>query len=228
MSESFRRRSVRSSQTLSERFQAARRLRGKSLEEVARDIDIQVSYLRWIEEGQFDRLPAGVYARGFVKRYAQAMRLPEEEMLELYDHERGVTTHLRKARGEEEEEVAPVSTKKTTFLFSPRVIRLSVIGILLLVVFGYFLLQFRSLSAPPSLVVEAPSEDQTIEATQFTVRGRVEEGSRLLLNGSDVRVGADGIFSVDVPLEKGENHLRFVATSPVQKETVLERTLFVP
>ncbi|MCA9375684.1 MAG: helix-turn-helix domain-containing protein [Candidatus Doudnabacteria bacterium] len=228
MPQVFSSREVRSSQTLSERLQAARRLRGVSLEDVARETGVQARYLEWIEEARFDLLPAGVYTKGFLSRYARAMNLPEDEILALYDHERGVDTNIRKARGEEFPEVKPISAQRTRFLLSPRTLRLSIALLLVVALAGYLVFQFRALSTPPILRVDSPASDMTIEATTFEVQGVVEEGSRLLLNGSDVRVGADGAFVVEVPLEPGENHLRFVATSPVGKETVLERTVVVP
>ncbi len=221
-------RKVRSHQTLSERLQAARRLRGIETYQVASAIGVQERYLRWLEEGRFDLLPATVYSRGFLKRYAEHLHLPVDEILALYDHERGVDHHIRKARGEETLEVKPVQAKRTRFLLSPKTIRLALIGLVLLLLIAYVVFQFRSLSAPPELSLGSPTADVTVDASTFTVSGTVEEGSRLLLNGSEVRVAADGIFSVEVPLVPGENRLRFVATSPVGKETRLERTIVVP
>jgi cytoskeleton protein RodZ len=53
--------------------------RGLELQEVAREIKIRPKLLEYIEEEQFDRLPGGVFAKSFVKQYAEVLGLDGEE-----------------------------------------------------------------------------------------------------------------------------------------------------
>ena len=225
----FSERKIRSLQTLSERLQAARKLRGLSLADVASETGVQERYLQAIEENRFDELPAAVYSRGFVTRYAEEMNLPSEEIMAMYDHERGIDTHLRHARGERSPaETRPIQAKKTKFFFSPKMIRIGIAVVAVSALVVYLIVQFRALSAAPTLVVTDPEGDVTVDASSYTVVGTVEQGSRVLLNGSEVRVSANGTFEEEVPLEPGQNSLRFVATNAVEKTTVLERMIIVP
>jgi cytoskeleton protein RodZ len=54
--------------------------RGLDLEEVSRDTKISVRFLEYIEAEQFDKLPGGVFTKSFVRQYARALGLDEEEI----------------------------------------------------------------------------------------------------------------------------------------------------
>lgn len=55
--------------------------KGLSLTEISRQTRIGVGYLRKIEEGQFQALPTGFYARAFVRAYAEAIGVDADVVL---------------------------------------------------------------------------------------------------------------------------------------------------
>ena len=57
--------------TLGEKLKKLRSERRISLGDVSRNTKIQIKYLEFIEEGAYDKLPADVYAKGFLKSYAE-------------------------------------------------------------------------------------------------------------------------------------------------------------
>jgi cytoskeletal protein RodZ len=62
----------------------AREHRGLSLDEVATKTRVQRRYLQALEEGTVDKLPEPVYARGFLKRYADFLNLDSAGIAERY------------------------------------------------------------------------------------------------------------------------------------------------
>jgi cytoskeleton protein RodZ len=77
---------------LGERFRQAREALGISITEASTATRILPRYLQAIEAGDVASLPGDVYARGFVRNYAQLLGLPAEEMVALYRQERGEPT----------------------------------------------------------------------------------------------------------------------------------------
>ncbi|CAA9281980.1 MAG: hypothetical protein AVDCRST_MAG26-3440 [uncultured Chloroflexia bacterium] len=77
---------------LGERFREAREARGISITEASTATRILPRYLQAIEAGEVNNLPGDVYARGFIRNYAQLLGLPAEEMIGLYRQERGEPT----------------------------------------------------------------------------------------------------------------------------------------
>ncbi len=69
---------------LGERLRNAREARGLSLTAAATQTRIRAAYLQALEEERFDRLPGGVYARGYLRTYARALGLDPDELLAAY------------------------------------------------------------------------------------------------------------------------------------------------
>ena len=57
-----------------------REAKGLSIEELASRFKLSVSTVRGIEAGSLDHMPHAVYARGFVRAYAQAVDVPLEDL----------------------------------------------------------------------------------------------------------------------------------------------------
>lgn len=74
---------------LGERLRTARESQGISLSQAAAETRILQRYLVALEEGDFANLPGDVYARGFIRNYAQLLDLSAEELIELYRSDRG-------------------------------------------------------------------------------------------------------------------------------------------
>ena len=58
--------------------------RGVELEEISSVTKINETYLRYIEENRYVDLPPGVYVRGFLRQYAQTLRLDARRVADSY------------------------------------------------------------------------------------------------------------------------------------------------
>lgn len=67
-----------------EHLRREREMRGVSLDEIASATRIQVRFLEAIEREQWDKLPGGVFNRGFVRSVAKYLGLDEEAILGEY------------------------------------------------------------------------------------------------------------------------------------------------
>jgi len=76
---------------LGERLRAAREAQGIPVSQAAADTRILPRYIIALEDNDFQHLPGDVYARGFLRNYANYLNIPAEELIELYRVERGTT-----------------------------------------------------------------------------------------------------------------------------------------
>jgi len=76
--------------TVGERLREARESRGLTLEQVEAQLRIRRGFLAAMEEDRFQELPAGAYARGFVRSYAKFLGLPPEDILADYQYQGGM------------------------------------------------------------------------------------------------------------------------------------------
>lgn len=80
---------------LGERLRQARESQGITLAEAAAETRIRQQSLVALEEGQYNRLPNDVVARGFIRNYAHFLGLPPDELIDLYRIEQGSTTQIQ-------------------------------------------------------------------------------------------------------------------------------------
>lgn len=61
-----------------------RRNRGLSLEKISQNTKISTRSLQAIEEGDFKKLPGGIYNTSYIRQYARAIEFDESELLAYY------------------------------------------------------------------------------------------------------------------------------------------------
>src|SRR6202795_4973386 len=72
-----------------ERLKRERELREVSLDELTKSTRISQRFLEALENEQWEKLPGGVFGRGFVRSIARYLGLDEESLLGEYDLARG-------------------------------------------------------------------------------------------------------------------------------------------
>lgn len=71
-----------------------RHKRGVSLRDISASTKIGINYLQAIEDGEFEKLPGGVFATSYLRQYAQAIDYDEEELLGYYRRAMGIEARL--------------------------------------------------------------------------------------------------------------------------------------
>ncbi|AZR72437.1 hypothetical protein BBF96_02930 [Anoxybacter fermentans] len=66
---------------IGQKLREAREEKGLSLKDISEKTRIRTIYLKAIEEGNFDKIPGIIYAKGFIKAYAQVVGLDPIELL---------------------------------------------------------------------------------------------------------------------------------------------------
>jgi cytoskeletal protein RodZ len=61
-----------------------RQSRGISLESIATSTRLSIRQLAAIEEGEFNRLPGGIYNTSYIRQYARAIGFDESNLLSYY------------------------------------------------------------------------------------------------------------------------------------------------
>src|SRR5882724_12078671 len=64
-----------------------RRNRGISLEQISESTKISIRSLEAIEQGEFRKLPGGIYNTSYIRQYARAIDYDEASLLAVYHRE---------------------------------------------------------------------------------------------------------------------------------------------
>ena len=227
MNDGFTRKKVESL-TLGEKLRKLRTEFRMSLQDVSKVTRIQVKYLESLESGQYEKLPADVYVRGFLRSYARYLNIDEQALVKLYERERNIQENLGR---DTHAHTVQSSFAPLSFVITSRSLAL---GVIFLVVFGaffYLYQEFRSFAAEPQLTLLEPNNGVVVESQEVTVRGKTDKGAQVTLNDQTVFVDSDGTFSDTLPVRTGMNTIVIRTVNRFEKEKVVTLSVesrFVP
>ena len=144
----------RANETLGSFLKRHRQSLGKDLDEIAEKTRIHASTLRAIEEDNPKALPAEVFARGFVKNYAQYLGLDPSEALAWYIEQNSGEARPTEKINVQEVLAGEAMAEVQTFPLGRFIVFFIVVGLLFLA--GYLVLSFLNSSAPP---VDIPTKE---------------------------------------------------------------------
>ena len=174
--------------TIGEVLRLARISQGLSLEELQRKTDIQLDLLEALETDNFDKLPNLFYTRSFLRKYAWAVELDENIILEAYDSGSMITYEEVDVDEIELSGRRRSNRKKQSFLplFYFLLFSLSIIAFVSYYVWNYIQTQPINTSEASYSVVTTTTSDSTTEVTsnnQSTTETSVAETSAVTISG---------------------------------------------
>jgi len=181
-------------------------------------------YIKKIEAGEWFDLPPGVYAKGFLKKYAKAVGLDENEAAQRYDLE--IEKLKRKSSRPLGDNALGRYLKKKFFaisFFKRASLRTIVFCAAIVFILAYIGWQFNVVLKKPNLSVSRPTEDIAVSESKFLIEGKVSTGGSLTINNEPVYAEGDGSFKKEIELIYGLNVLEIKAISRFGKETKIIR-----
>jgi len=210
---------------LGDQMRAQRERMGLTLEQAAEDTRIREKFIKALENGDYNSLPGAVYTKGFLRNYAEYLGLEPDELVAIYQQERGIPEPPRSF-----EPMRPIMRRNlilTPAILVPVLVLLGVSGFL-----GYLYYQFTTFAVPPRIEVFDPPDDSVTQTGEYTIRGRTVPDARITIRVfpgpetlADLRPSADGSFTVKVPLKPGSNHIEVQVLDATGKVNQLARTL---
>jgi len=201
--------------TLGERMQKIRNERRLSLADVSRSTKIQIKYLEYLENGNYQKLPADVYVRGFLRSYAAFMGMNEKKLIKQYEREKGIEKNIKK-ESYEEKTAEPV--KFSSIVITPKMAVIMLVILMAFASFWYLYREVDSFISTPRLVVLKPSDGAAIEGNSVHVNGVAEKDALVFINDQRVMVSENGEFGEDVGLKPGLNTITVKARNKFDKE----------
>ncbi len=203
-------------QTLGEKLKNARGSMKMALWQASRKTKIPVNYLKYLESGKYNELPADVYITAYLKKYAEVLKLDINQVLEQFEADKGIT-----------ESKKPFHFLKRPLLVTPKRLSLVVAILVIGLIFGYFWHQINYLINPPSVKITQPIPDFATQDKSVEISGQTESDVYLTVNGKEIYVDSRGNFSSILSLESGLNILRIEARDRFGKTTTVIRRIMV-
>lgn len=204
-------------EALAHEFKAARAARGLTLERAARAAQIGKKYIKAIEEGRLDDLPAGVYRRNFIKEYADFLGYDSRELLENFPE----------AHSEKERDIFSHPVAKTKAISMPKIFRVAAIAGVVIVCLFYLQNRFNNVVSPPNLNISNPAGDFKTSERQINIIGTSDPETQVTINDNLVILDNIGNFSKEINLREGINTITITAKKKFGPEKKIVKQILV-
>lgn len=205
--------------SLGDLLRRARSEKGLTYDEAARRLNIRKEYLAAIEADNYSLLPAGLYSKNFVKKYALYLGVDSRTIklsLNSWDAETG-----------KNDPFSQKILKRINFLVFPKIFRNILIGGAVLSCFLYLTFYFKKIVTPPSLSLLQPNRNLMVKDSSILVTGKTENEAEIRINGELILNNNNGEFSQLIKLKKGVNTLEVSAKKKYSRENVINRQILV-
>ncbi len=208
-------------EAISEQLKLARQAKGLRLDDIARVLNINSKYLQYLEQNGFNRLPAGVYGKNFLKEYAAFLDLDHNEIIRIYEKEMLGGNKIK------ENIFSTQIVKNFHFFTLPKLIKGAIVSGVIIVCFAYLGYRLEKITAPPILILNTPQQDIITEEKTINISGLTEAETHIIINGELALSDSEGNFSREVDLRNGLNLITIVAKKKHGKENVITRQILV-
>lgn len=202
-----------------EKLRQERLFKNLKIETVAKKLGIRADYLTALEEGRYDSLPAGLYGKNFLRKYAKFLKLDPRGFLS--DQQEKIYNNFS------DNPFSQPIIKKSRFLIFPKIIRNTLISLAVLICFLYLIFYFKKISMAPELSVTQPPRNMVINEASLTVVGQSEKEAEIRINGELVLNNNDGAFSQTINLKRGLNNIVIKAKKKYSQEQIITRQILV-
>lgn len=202
---SFIAKKLTAAKALPEILREEREKAGLTLEDLSLKIQVSLKYLKHLENGDYDLLPGEVYALEFLKKLAKHWHLNEKAVQHIYRQEKNAQL------------VLPAFKPKKKFhaaahWLSPRLIKQSVVGLVLLLLVSYLGWEIQNIYSKPALTIISPQSETVTTGSYLAITGQTEPETTITINQQEILAGPDGSFNQTVDLTVGLNVFKISAS----------------
>lgn len=194
-------------------------IKGFNLEKVLLATEIPKHSLEAILKGEWQKLPAAPYARGYFKKLEEILELQPDVLWNHYREETEIKTSGSEDRLPENR--FAINAKSRKWIWPILIIVVALI---------YFGFNFSRLLGRPEINISNPLSASAIATVPtFTFTGEINPKDKLFINQEEIYVDKSGKFQEDYKLQPGLNTFEFVAKRFLGKETqVIKQIIYQP
>lgn len=186
--------------SVAEQLRITRNKLGVSIADAALATKVSSKYLEALEDGQYHKLPEGIYSLNFLREYGQYLGLDYQKLQTSFLEEKKVLF----SRDHKNLFASQIVATKNLIVM-PHLIRNIIWGVVLLSAFVYIVWLMNNIFRAPTLVLITPGDNFVTSQEAVLVSGKTDPETEITINAEAVMVTRDGDFSQTVNLNQGVN-----------------------
>lgn len=223
MTEDFIENKIKNSENLiGDRLRNRRIEKNLELEEVAKETKININYLKAIEEGDFEKLPKGVYGKNFISEYAIFLGINPQKIIDLYKSE-----FQEENKSQQDKLFVKKASRAHYFIAIPKIIKNILVVLAVFVCIAYLGYYINNIISPPEIEFHNLKSDRTIKEHSVVIKGKTDPEAELLINDNMVLLDDKGNFSKKINLKEGLNVVSVSVKKKYSRENIIKRNIIV-
>ncbi len=193
-----------------------------TLEFLAKKTKIKAEYLEYLENNQFDKLPASPFIKGYIKTYARIFGFEYKPIIAVLrrDYKEG-----NKGQLVPRDFLKPVIRERATW--NPITASAMIIGGVFLTLVMFVIYKWYVFNKPPFIEISSPTDNQEV-SSQVKISGRTNPEALLVINSQPVALQPDGSFNTEVLIPReGSNTITIESTDKRGKTNLIQKTVRV-
>lgn len=191
---------------------------GMNLTQISKRTLIAERYLQAIENEDWQRLPGEIYIKNFLKRYAMELGFDSERVLKSYTNKNSTyETSIYSLQ-----RTLPLA--QSNFLNIPKLLRSSILILVVVLFIGYLGWQTIKIITPPELSIYSPVDNLVTSEGKIIIQGKTELEVEVAINNMNIPVN-NGKFYEELDLQQGLNVLKITARKKYSKQQVIYRKI---
>ena len=203
--------------TIGQIIKDARLKKGYPLQYLENETKIKSTFIGWIEEQKWEKLPSFPTVLGFVKSISDVLEIDENM----------ATAVLKRDYPPRKLTIAPKPDVASKFSWNPKLTFIVAIAFVTLAAAAYLGFQYYRFISPPTLKVDSPTEGQVVSDGSVMVFGTTDSGAKVTVDNQPVIIDDSGHFSVDISVSSDTKEVTIIATNRSGKATTISRTIKV-
>jgi cytoskeleton protein RodZ len=208
-------------ETLAEKLRAAREEKKITIESAAKKLTINQEYLSALENGDYTRLPAGVYGKTYLKKYGAYLGLSWPALEEKYNKEKKLLSK------ESEDVFAKRKINKRELLVFPKILRNILVVLFVAALFLYLGYYLKNSFSQPKISITSPIDNLVTENNSVEIIGQAEGRTQITINNKQILKDEAGNFQERIELKKGLNTITISAQNKYSRKKIIEKQILV-
>lgn len=192
------------------------------LGKAANKLNINIIYLKALESGQLNKLPAGLYGKKILEEYSNFLKTNTEFLLELWD----IETENKK-KNNQKNLFSHKVPHLTYFLTIPRIIKNLIIFFAVLICLTYLGYYIKNIIEAPTLIISSPTDNIKLNANFVNIQGSTEPEANVTINNQEVLIDPQGNFVQKINLSNGLNTISIIAQKKYSKKNIVIKRILV-
>lgn len=186
---------------------------------ISQELQIKEEYLIALEENSFEKLPAGLYGKNFIKQYANYLGLNSERIAKDW--------YEQISNNSADNPFSRKIIAQHKFIIFPKLLKNLLIILAVTICFLYLIFYFKKIILPPQLLIIYPETNLSLDVNRITILGQTENEAEVRINGEIVLNNTNGNFEQNINLKKGLNNIIIKAKKKYSREQIISRQILV-